>query len=82
MPTVVDSGIVMGKAGREGVVSSCGGGEGCVGEDSLSPDRSLTKICMVSSASAEEALEMAEEMEEMEEMLLERMMTTAVLQQR
>lgn len=37
----------------------------------LSPERSLTKICMVSSASAEEAREVAEETLEM---LLERIM--------
>lgn len=37
----------------------------------LSPERFLTKICMVSSGSADEARELAEEMLEM---LLERMM--------
>lgn len=42
----------------------------------LSPERSLTKICMVSSASAEEAREVAEETLEM---LLERIVADSVV---
>lgn len=42
---------------------------------SLSPATFLTKICMVSSASAEEA---REDVEVMDEKLLERMMATEV----
>ena len=43
--------------------------------DLLSPERFLTKICMVSSGSAEGA---REEVEETLEMLLERMMAVVV----
>ena len=43
--------------------------------DLLSPERFLTKICMVSSGSAEGA---REEVEETLEMLLERMMAVGV----
>lgn len=43
------------------------------GGDVLSPAMFLTKICMVSSASAEEA---RDETEETEETLLDRMMTS------
>jgi hypothetical protein len=44
--------------------------------DLLSPERFLTKICMVSSGSAEGA---REEVEETLEMLLERMMAVGLL---
>ena len=44
-------------------------------DDLLSPERFLTKICMVSSGSAEGA---REEVEETLEMLLERMMAVVV----
>ena len=46
-----------------------------VQSDLLSPERFLTKICMVSSGSAEGA---REEVEETLEMLLERMMAVVV----
>lgn len=74
MATVVDLGMVIGKAGR--VVSDRLGGSGCSeASDVLSPERFLTKICMVSSGSAEGA---REEVEETLEMLLERMMVVGV----
>lgn len=68
MATVVDSGMVIGKAAE---VVSAGDAYRTGSKDSLSPAMSLTNICIVSSTSTEEAREMAEEMEDM---LLERMM--------
>jgi hypothetical protein len=73
--TVVDLGMVMGKAGGLLVMNWLDG----FGEEEvrclLSPERFFTKICMVSSGSADGA---REEVEETLEMLLERMMAVEV----
>lgn len=70
---VVDSGTVMGKAGR-GVSHGCED-DGWRG-DSLSPAMFLTKICIVGSASTVE--EARDDVEETEEMLLDRMVGGSV----
>jgi len=76
--TVVDWGTVRGKAEVGDVSDGVGWRQGGRGGNALSPARSLTKICMVGSASAEEAREEWEEMLEMLVMLLDRAMLAAM----
>jgi hypothetical protein len=73
--TVVDLGMVMGKAGGLLVLNWVGLGRREEVMCLLSPERFFTKICMVSSGSAEGA---REEVEETLEMLLERMMAVEI----